>query len=162
MSPQGCLSKAPSGGASEAKRAQTRTRAGGHHGVSALRAEYGPQGSTPGMAEAIVVGGGVMGLAAGRELQRRGYAVTLLERGQPGRAASWASAGIIGATLRDESDPSYHLRRVSRALWPAFAKAIHDESGMDPEYREMGCIQLASDGDELAVLQRATQRQAGS
>src|SRR5438034_11754440 len=105
------------------------------------------------MAEAIVVGGGVMGLAAGRELQRRGYAVTLLERGQPGRAASWASAGIIGATLRRESDPSAELRRVSRALWPEFAAAIHSDSGLDPEYREMGCIHLANDEHELRHLE---------
>ena len=110
------------------------------------------------MADAIVIGGGVMGLAAARDLRRRGYTVTLLERAQPGRAASWASAGIIGATLRDESDPSYHLRRVSRELWPAFAEMVHSESGMDPEYREMGCIQLASDGDELAAVQRAARR----
>jgi len=107
------------------------------------------------MADAIVVGGGVMGLVAARELRRRGYAVTLLERAQPGRAASWASAGIIGATLRDESDPSFHLRRVSRELWPAFAEALRAESGMDPEYREMGCIQLASTDEELEWLRGA-------
>src|SRR5258708_27111774 len=110
------------------------------------------------MADEIVSGGGVMGLAASRELRRRGYAVTLLERAQPGRAASWASAGIIGATLRDESDPSYHLRRVSRELWPAFADTVPSESGMDLEHREMGCIQLASDGYELAAVQRAARR----
>jgi glycine oxidase len=112
------------------------------------------------MADAIVIGGGVMGLAAARELRRRGHSVTLLERGQPGRAASWASAGIVGATLRDESDPSYHLRQLSRALWPAFAAAVRDESGMDPEYREMGCIQLANDAAELAALHLAARRQA--
>jgi glycine oxidase len=112
------------------------------------------------MTDAIVIGGGVMGLAAARELRRRGHTVTLLERAQPGRAASWASAGIIGATLRNESDPSYHLRRVSRELWPAFAEAVHGESGMDPEYREMGCLQLASNADELAALQFAARRQA--
>src|SRR5438552_14733770 len=95
--------------------------------------------------DVLVVGGGVMGLAAARELRRGGHTVTLLERGQPGRAASWASAGIIGATLRRESDPSVELRRVSRALWPEFAAAIHSDSGLDPEYREMGCIHLASD-----------------
>jgi hypothetical protein len=60
-----------------------------------------------------------MGLGMARALRRRGLSVTLLERGQPGRAASWASAGIIGATVREESDPSYQLRRVSEALRPS-------------------------------------------
>src|SRR5579859_600577 len=104
------------------------------------------------MADAIVIGGGVMGLASARELRRRGYTVTLVERGRPGRAASWASAGIVGATLRDESDPGYQLRQVSRALWPGFAEAVQAESGLDPEYREMGCIQLATTASELDWL----------
>jgi glycine oxidase len=110
-------------------------------------------------AEAIVIGGGVMGLASARELARRGHTVTLLERAQPGRAASWASAGIIGATSREESDPSAGLRRVSNVLWPAFAEAVHAESGMDPEYRQMGCLHLASNEAELSGLRRAAQRQ---
>jgi glycine oxidase len=110
------------------------------------------------MSEAIVIGGGVMGLASARELRRRGYAVTLLERAVPGRAASWASAGIVGATPRDEADPSYQLRRVSRQLWPAFAEAIASESGLDPEYREMGCLQLATSETELEWLRQAAGR----
>src|SRR5438552_4914524 len=125
----------------------------------------GAQSSTPrsvGMADAIVVGGGVMGLAAARELRQRGHDVTLLERAQPGRAASWASAGIIGATMRVESDPQHELRRVSRAMWPAFVEALTAESGLDPEYREMGCIQLATDDAELEVLARAGENVDGA
>src|SRR5579864_4202384 len=114
------------------------------------------------MADAVVIGGGVMGLASARELRKRGFSVTLLDRAQPGRAASWASAGIIGATLRDESDPQYELRRLSRQLWPTFAQAIQEESGLDPEYREMGCIQLATDSEELEWLRRATARGDGA
>ena len=114
------------------------------------------------MADAIVIGGGVMGLAAARELRRRGYSVRLLERAQPGRAASWASAGIIGATLRYESDPRYALRQISARLWPEFASAIQVESGMDPEYLEIGCIQLAENEAELGWLQQAAQRTNGA
>ena len=47
--------------------------------------------------DVIVIGGGAVGLATARELRRRGMDVTLLERGQPGSAASWASAGIISS-----------------------------------------------------------------
>jgi glycine oxidase len=108
--------------------------------------------------EAIVIGGGVMGLASARELRRRGYSVTLLERAQPGRAASWASAGIIGATVREEADPSYELRRVSEQLWPSFAEQLQSESGMDPEYRETGCLYLAESERELGWLERVVAR----
>src|ERR1051325_1658469 len=110
------------------------------------------------MAEVVVIGGGVMGLSAARALRARGDAVTLLDRAQPGRAASWASAGIIGATLRDESDPQFALRRLSRTLWPEFARAVEEESGLDPEYRDMGCIQVATDAEDLEWLRVASQR----
>ncbi len=105
-----------------------------------------------------MIGGGVMGLASARELRRRGYAVTLLERAQPGRAASWASAGIIGATVREETDPSYELRRVSEHLWPRFAEELQAESGMDPEYRETGCLYVAESERELGWLERVAAR----
>jgi glycine oxidase len=107
------------------------------------------------MPDAIVIGGGVMGLATARALRQRSYSVTLLDRAQPGRAASWASAGIIGATLREESDPQFALRRLSRELWPDFATAVQNESGLDPEYRETGCIQLATNAAELDWLHTA-------
>jgi glycine oxidase len=107
------------------------------------------------MPEVVVVGGGVMGLGAARELRRRGFTqVCLIERGQPGRGASWASAGIIGATERIESDPTSDLRRFSRQLWPGFAAELAEESGLDPEYRETGCLFVARDQDELEWLRR--------
>src|ERR1051326_4130507 len=114
------------------------------------------------MPDAIVVGGGVMGLATARALRQRAFTVTLFDRAQPGRAASWASAGIIGATLREESDPSFALREVSRQLWPQFAESIQAESGLDPEYRETGCIQLATTAAELERLRSATRRIEGA
>src|SRR5260370_1057131 len=83
--------------------------------------------------DAMLTGGGIGGLEAARDLRRRAYAVALHERAEPGRAASWASGGIIGATLRDESDPSCDLRPVRRELWPGFGGAVHSESGLDPE-----------------------------
>jgi glycine/D-amino acid oxidase-like deaminating enzyme len=37
------------------------------------------------MSDAVVVGGGVIGLMCARELRRRGFQVTLVERDRPGR-----------------------------------------------------------------------------
>ena len=107
-----------------------------------------------GMADVVVIGGGVMGLASARELRRRAHRVTLLDRSSPGKAASWASAGIIGATTRDEADPNCELRRLSRTLWPRFAEELQAESGLDPEYRENGCLYLATEESERAWLER--------
>jgi glycine oxidase len=115
-----------------------------------------------GMPDVIVIGGGVMGLAAARELRGRGHSVSILERATPGRAASWASAGIIGATTRDENDPGYNLRRLSRELWPGFAAQLEAESGLDPEYRENGCLYLATDESERLWLQRVAARDSAA
>lgn len=105
------------------------------------------------MPEVVVVGGGVMGLGAARELRRRGFDdVCLIERDQTGRGASWASAGIVGATERNASDPTHQLRSYSRERWSAFAAELADESGMDPEYRETGCLIVARDASELDWL----------
>jgi glycine oxidase len=81
--------------------------------------------------------------------------VTLLERGQPGRAASWASAGIVGAPTGPQTEPGFQLQALSRRLWPGFARELAAESGLDPEYREMGCLIPALDDKQAAELERA-------
>src|SRR5262249_8257980 len=45
--------------------------------------------------EVVIVGGGVIGLSIAYVLAREGVAATVLDRGELGRAASWAGAGII-------------------------------------------------------------------
>ena len=106
------------------------------------------------MTDAIVIGGGAVGLATARELRRRGLAVTLLERTQPGRAASWASAGIVSDPVGRGDQPGFQLDVLSRRLWPDFAEALQTESGMDPELRETGCLMPALDDGEANDLAR--------
>ena len=107
------------------------------------------------MVDVAIVGGGAMGLATARELRRRGLSVALLERAQPGQAASWASAGIVGDPTGNPDDPYYRLVGLSRRLWPEFAAEIQAESGLDPEFRETGCLIPAFDDASAAALQRA-------
>jgi glycine oxidase len=104
--------------------------------------------------DVAIIGGGVMGLAAAREFRRRGLSVTILERGQPGRAASWASAGIVGAPTGPRTEPGFQLQALSRQLWPTFAAELQEESGLDPEYREMGCLIPALTEDDARDLDR--------
>ena len=54
-------------------------------------------------ADVVVVGAGVIGLAAAYELGRRGRKPLVLERGQPGGGATWAAGGSDGmsTTIRD-------------------------------------------------------------
>ena len=43
----------------------------------------------------LIVGGGAIGLAIGWRVARAGCAVSLFDRDQAGRSASWASAGML-------------------------------------------------------------------
>ncbi len=46
---------------------------------------------------AVVVGAGIVGVCTGLELQRRGWAVTLIDRLEPGQGCSFGNAGILAA-----------------------------------------------------------------
>ena len=46
-------------------------------------------------ADVVIVGGGIVGLCSALHLQRRGYAVTIVDRGTPGNGAFGHNAGIF-------------------------------------------------------------------
>ena len=52
------------------------------------------------MADVVIIGGGVIGLSIAYALSREGVVATVLDRGELGRAASWAGAGIISPAAR--------------------------------------------------------------
>lgn len=85
------------------------------------------------MPDAIVIGGGVIGLLSARELRRRGLDVTLVERDRPGRQASWASAGILSTADRHHPGQDSVLKRRSEALYPELVADLKEESDIDPE-----------------------------
>lgn len=65
---------------------------------------------------AAVIGGGIVGAAVAHALQAAGHATTLIERGQPGMAASFGNAGHIGtASLVPQAVPGI-WRNVPRWL----------------------------------------------
>ena len=112
------------------------------------------------IADVVVIGGGVMGLLAARELRGRGLSVTLVERDRPGRQASWASAGIIGQTVKSSDDPFRALRAWSAARYAAFARELAEETAVDVGYVENGDLVPALAADEADWLRRDTERLA--
>jgi D-amino-acid dehydrogenase len=57
--------------------------------------------------DAIVLGAGIVGVSVALHLAKRGLAVALVDRDEPGQGTSYGSAGIIGGnTLFPASFPS--------------------------------------------------------
>jgi glycine oxidase len=104
--------------------------------------------------DAVIVGGGVIGLACAWLAARRGLRVRVLERGQPGDGASGVAAGMLApvgeATWGEEELLSLALD--SHARWPGFATDLREASGRDPGFIELGAVHVALDRDESEAL----------
>ena len=105
----------------------------------------------------VIVGGGVIGLTIARALARRGVGdVCLVERGNLGTEASWAAAGMLLPQVEaDAPDEFFNLACQSRDLYPAFAAALREETGIDVELDTTGTLYLAlTDTDHEEIEKR--------
>jgi glycine/D-amino acid oxidase-like deaminating enzyme len=65
--------------------------------------------------DAIVVGAGIIGLSLAIELNRQGLRVLVVEKGEPGREASWAAGGML-ADFLVETPPGLRELATASAL----------------------------------------------
>ena len=110
-----------------------------------------------------VVGGGVNGLGIAWKLAAAGCEVDVYERGEIGRGASWAAAGMLaaGAEAEPGEEALTALGLQSQTLWPAFAETLKAETGIDPEYRTEGLLIAAMTRDEAERLRFDADYQRG-
>src|SRR5688572_13960339 len=105
------------------------------------------------MHDVLIIGGGVVGLSLAWELRKRGQTVQVIDRGEPGREASWAGAGILPpATLRAQDHPVDQLRGLACELHPRWAAELQQLTGIDTGYRRCGGLYLARLPGEAAAL----------
>ncbi len=108
--------------------------------------------------DTVVVGGGIIGLAAAWRARQAGLSVTLLERGGTGEGTSHVAAGMLAPVAEAEFGETG--RRVldlglrSAALWPAFAAELEEASGIEVGLRRSGTLVVARDADEARELER--------
>jgi sarcosine oxidase subunit beta len=87
--------------------------------------------------DAIVIGGGIVGLSAAHYLADRGVGVTLYEKGSLGMGSTSRSAGGIRSQF--STAVNVELSLASKAVWNRFEERF----GVDIEYRKNGYLFLA-------------------
>jgi len=112
--------------------------------------------------DAVVAGGGVIGASIALELAETGMKVGLYDAREPGREASWASAGIISPAPENAGMiPFVPMSLASVALYPDFIRKVEDLSGMDVGYRKDGALDVVLDGDTEEELSKIIALQRG-
>ncbi|MCZ6678679.1 MAG: glycine oxidase ThiO [Candidatus Poribacteria bacterium] len=103
----------------------------------------------------IIIGGGVIGLGIGWQLAKAGCTVSIYERDQAGRAASWAAAGML-SPLAEVNLNEGDLRQIgltSSQMYPKWVQELESDSGMSVELRTEGTLIIALDRDDMEELQ---------
>jgi glycine oxidase len=98
----------------------------------------------------VIIGGGVAGLGIGWRLAQQRIETVVLERGQPGRGATWASAGMIAAphVAAGTEDSEALLADEGARLWPSFAAEIEQASRRTIAYAINGGLAVARTPEE--------------
>jgi glycine oxidase len=100
-----------------------------------------------------IVGAGLIGLAVAYELAARGATVRVFERNEPGRAASWAGAGMLAPyTERVEDEELLRLCAESLAMYREFVERIESASGVAVHLHLDGIVNAAFDDERMSEL----------
>jgi len=92
--------------------------------------------------DTIVVGAGIIGLSLAIELNKQGLRVLVVEKGEPGREASWAAGGMLADFPLETLLGLQELATASARMYPEFVRELEDESGLKIDLRSVGTLVL--------------------
>jgi len=92
--------------------------------------------------DVIVIGAGIIGLSLAIELRKHGPGVLVVERGEPGREASHAAAGMLADCTVETPAILQPLATASAGMYPEFVHELQDESGIHIDLRDEGTIAI--------------------
>jgi len=105
--------------------------------------------------DAVVVGGGIIGLSAAWEAASAGLEVVIVDPA-PGRGSTWAAAGMLApvaeAHFGEEALAALNVAAVR--AWPGFAARLEAASGMAVHFRADGTLLVAGDPSDRAATDR--------
>lgn len=106
--------------------------------------------------DVVIAGGGLIGGSIALELALAGMKVGLYDSREPGREASWASAGMISPAPESPAMiPFMPMSLGSVALYPELIRRVEDLTGKNVGYRKDGALDAILAGDvqeELSTI----------
>lgn len=111
--------------------------------------------------DAVVVGGGVVGLSCAWRAAQRGARVAVVERDRPPAGATRVAAGMLAPVgeLSFGEPQLLELTLAAAELYPGFVAELEQASGIATGYRRDGALHVALDRDEAAELRRVHELQ---
>ncbi len=109
--------------------------------------------------DALVVGGGLTGIAVACGLLERGLDTAVLDEGDVAFRASRGTFGLVWLSGKGDGMPHYvDWTRLSTELWPEFAAHLQELTGVDTEYAKCGglyyCLGDTHFAERMGVLER--------
>ena len=102
--------------------------------------------------DALVIGGGIIGMLTARNLQNQGMSIALIEKGLLGGEASAAAGGILSPLNPWQANTATQsLIDEGRQNFAALADALKQETGIDPEYVQSGMLVLDMEQKQQAL-----------
>ncbi len=90
--------------------------------------------------DVIVIGGGIIGLSLALELRKKGASVLVVERGEPGREASYAAGGMLADSIIETPAAMQPLASASARMYPEFVHELEVESDVKVDLRDQGTL----------------------
>ena len=93
--------------------------------------------------DVAIAGAGIIGASIALELAQAGLKVGVFDRNEPGREASWASAGILSPAPESPAMISMvPLAKASMDLYPALVANVEEISGEKVGFRPNGTVDV--------------------
>jgi len=111
--------------------------------------------------DAVIVGGGVIGLSCAWRAARRGARVVVVERSRPPAGATRVAAGMLAPVgeLAFGEPELLEMTLAAAELFPGFVAELEEASGISTGHLRHGALHVALDRDEATELRRVHELQ---
>lgn len=107
----------------------------------------------PQKADAVIIGGGVMGCAIAYNLAKEGLKSVVIEKSDIGGEASGSNGGGVRQSARNLKEMPLAMESIQ------IYGRLHEELGMDVEYVREGNLRLCTSDEELETMRQSIENQ---